>query len=171
MLEVKLGKQSAPSQSGNVLLSLFDKASNEIDVYRQRQISTFREAIMVLAVITWGLSKIVASDNKSSTALIIRGIAAFACISTSAIGSSIIMSYKKRIYYIREMREKLVNYLLKDIPPDEKWKFLFYPTSEFAKIELEEKYRTSPTSSIYSVTLIVLGISTAGVNILVGFLK
>lgn len=45
---------SVTPDSSGALLALLDKASEEIAAYRQRQITMFREAAIVEALITWG---------------------------------------------------------------------------------------------------------------------
>ncbi|MEK6280770.1 MAG: hypothetical protein AABN95_10490 [Acidobacteriota bacterium] len=93
--------------------------------------------------------------------LLIRFVAGGACLLSAGIGVWIIRSYKKRIYYIRDQRADLLRSLEKELQMK-----LFYPTEGE---KLRKKYKTSPTSTIYSVTLIVLGVLTLVGNVLAGF--
>src|SRR5438067_7807995 len=120
---------STSKSPASVLLALLDKASAEIDTYRQRQITTFREAVIVQALITWGANQLKLQSNYYIP--LIRFAAALGCLSASIIGYLIIRSYKRRIYYIRGKREALVERIQRNYQSDPKEKVigLFYPTT------------------------------------------
>jgi hypothetical protein len=148
----------------HLLFVLLEKATNEINTYRNRQLTTFREAIIVQALITWGVTQLKFSSNMSGW--IIRIIAGLACLWVGWVGKVIIISYKRRIYYIRDNRSELVQQiqenngeLLGAV------RNLFYPTSSAA---IKEEYKTRPTSWIYSMTLLVMGVLTFLINIIAG---
>ncbi|HEX8846678.1 MAG TPA: hypothetical protein VF791_18680 [Pyrinomonadaceae bacterium] len=150
--------------SEKIILTLLDKATEEITSYRQRQINTFREAVIVQAVITWGVSRLILQPNFAGW--LIRGVAGFACICASVIGWLIIMSYKKRIYYIRDKRQALIERVHLIATGNIEPVSLFYPTKADS---LPDEYRTKlATSSIYGFTLLILGGLTAVVNIFAG---
>lgn len=157
------GPTNMSQVSESLLLALLDQASDEIGSYRQRQINTFREAVIVQALITWGVNQLQLQPNIYT--LLIRISAALTCLAAGIIGCVIIMSYKKRIYYIRDKRARLV----KRIQEMSQIKFedfeLFYPIN---KEKVEKNFQTNPTSVIYSLTLIITGILSFLVNILAG---
>lgn len=156
-------EQSGSSAAGDHLLRLLDKASEEISAYRHRQLNTFREAIIVQALITWGISQLKLQENASGW--LIRILAGLACLYAGIIGRYIIMSYKKRIYYIRKQRESLIQHILVAKASGKIVGSFFYPIDAGS---LDKEFQTRPTSSVYSFTLIVLGGLTLAVNILAG---
>lgn len=90
--------------SYEVQISILETMSQEINTYRQRQITMFREAVIVLALVTWGINQLNIQDNWPGW--IIRVAAAAACALVGIVGILIILSYKKRIYYIRMNGQK-----------------------------------------------------------------
>ena len=146
---------------------LLDEVSKEITTYRQRQITMFREAVIVLAVITWGINQLEMKNNIAEW--IIRILASIACISVGYVGYKIIMAYKSRIYYVRKKRTELfVKYaerfnmgdiMAPDFDP-------FYPVDVGNFIKT---YKTTPTSKIYTAALISISVLTTFINILSGF--
>lgn len=142
-------------------LALLDRASSEIAVYRRRQITTFREMAIVQGLVTLGIGQL--HIESQPMLLWIRVLAGMACLLSAGIGVWIIRSYKKRIYYIRDQRANLLRNLNGDLSR------LFYPTEgQGITPEEEKKYKTSPTSAIYSWTLVALGVLTLVGNVVAG---
>ena len=138
--------------------TLIEKMSQEISTYRQRQITMFREAIIVLALITWGIIRLELVNNFFG--FLLRFLSGVACIFVGWIGAKIIMSYKKRIYHIRQERSKLMiafskHSKVKDV--DLTSNDPFYPINVD---NLGPEYKTNPTSGIYSLTLKIMAILT-----------
>ena len=152
--------------SENIFLALLNRASEETETYRKRQISTFREIVIVQGVITWGINQLNLPPQPYE--LWIRILAGVTCLLAGIIGMWIIMSYKKRIYYIRDKRAEFVKRILQTTGNQSEIIDLFYPTEAE---QLPKKYRTKPSSTIYSLTLIIVGILAFAVNILAGFVS
>ena len=143
------------------LFELLGNASSEISAYRKRQITTFREIIIVQGLITWGVSKL--SLKLDAEGIGIRMAAAIACLAAAWIGWWIMGSYRKRIHHIRDSRDQLVRRITTHIPQLGGDFLLFYPTD---KEKVKEEYQTERTSVIYSWMLWTVGLLTTIVNVL-----
>ena len=150
----------------DALLPLLDKVSEEIATYRQRQITIFREAAIVEALITWGVNQLKPQQNTYGTW--IRVTAAAACFGASIIGSIIIMSYKERIYLTRNKRAELIKIIQEESGTTSEPIELFYPTTKRAGTGLWSKLLSIPTSTVYSLSLMILGILAFIVNLVAG---
>lgn len=138
--------------------ALIQRASEEIGVYRRRQITTFREFILVQALITWGIGRL--GVQCDSVALEIRFIGALICLIAGVAGFWMIMLYKLRIHHIRNKRDLLVDQLIgSDFQ-------LFYPTT--AREEGVWGTFGWPTSRIYGYSLIIVGFLAALANVIIG---
>jgi hypothetical protein len=147
-----------------VLDSLIKEASGEITEYRKRQLATFREALIVQALITWGINHLNLEGNISGW--LIRILGGLTCFLVGIIGTIIIMAYKNRIYHLRDKRLELTSLIQKIALIKETVESIFFPTL----IEKEgKKIENMPTSKIYSYTIIMMGILTLLINILSGF--
>ena len=160
-------KQESSTESPEIgLFKLLDKASEEIATYRQRQITMFREAAIVEALITWGVNQLKLQPN--GFALSIRVAAAVACLGASIIGGIIILSYKERIYHIRSSRARLAERIQRQLDGNSDAVELFYPTAKKSSERFLARLASIPTSHIYILTLMILGILAAVVNLLAG---
>lgn len=149
--------------SYEVQISILETMSQEINTYRQRQITMFREAVIVLALVTWGINQLNIQDNWPGW--IIRVAAAAACALVGIVGILIILSYKKRIYYIRDERTKRISVLERLLATKKIKSEAFYPTETK---RLEKKHKTLPSSKIYIWALVGMSVLTFIVNILDG---
>ena len=144
--------------------ALSDGLSEEIQVYRRRQLTTFREVLIVQALITWGIGQL-GIDEKTSADVIslIRFVATGACVVAGVVGIWIILAYKERIYHLRDGRNYLADCLVPPDPegsdpniyPGRKW---YYPTD----------VKKMPTSYIYSFTIVAFSLFTGAVNFWMG---
>ena len=156
----------------NVLLALLDKAAEEVSTYRQRQITMFREAAIVVALITWGVNQLKLEQNIYTS--LIRVAAALACVGASVIGLVIIRLYKTRIYHVRRARQEL-SIKLQEVSrktfSDTDTTELFYPTDESAnpRRPFKDRVGLTQTSTIYALTLLILGLLSAIVNLFAGY--
>ena len=131
----------------DTLKHLIDKASDEIETYRRRQITMFREAVIVMAFIIWGTFSIL--EKKIQLGWLIKSATAIACIGTGFIGMLIIFAYKRRIYHVRGKRDDLCNLIQTKamvVPPVES---IFYPTGnkkDDPSTEEKNKSKGSDTS-------------------------
>jgi hypothetical protein len=91
------------------VLRLIEFASDEIESFRKRQISMFRDAIIVMVVVTSGAS--IAAAGKGVTEYVQRGAssaAAATCLIVGLVSALMVRRYRDRIHLIRERREDLV---------------------------------------------------------------
>jgi hypothetical protein len=94
------------------IIKLIELASSEIEAHRQRQIKMFREAVVVVAVVTgFGVTTDAFANEASWVKLVVGAVAAAACLATAFVGSRIIREYKERIYFVKDRREELVHLL------------------------------------------------------------
>ena len=137
---------------------LIDAMSEEIRAYRQRQLTTFREVVIVLAVIIWGAGQLLSPDNALMEAFVVRVLAAVACASAGYFGWQIIHNYKRRIYYVRDRRNEVAQ-CFKNLLYDE----AFYPT---IPDDVKNKdHQTRPSSQTYGRSLAWLTALTFLVNL------
>ncbi len=149
--------------TATILIDLIKHATEEINAYRQRQLTTFREAVIVLALITWGVSQLGLQSNNAGW--IIRALAGLACLYVGWVGKKIIMSYKNRIYHIRDSRSQIAQQLYSISSQTVQIPNIFYPTSGHG---VEKSYETTPTSTIYSYVLLTLGFLGCIINLIAG---
>lgn len=82
------------------LIALIRAGSDEIETCRRRQITTFREFIIVQALITWGIGRLGLTPGPVTQWT--RGMGALVCLITGIAGFLMIMLYKRRIHHIRD---------------------------------------------------------------------
>lgn len=136
---------------------LADQISREIDTYRHRQISTFREVAIVQAIATWGIGQLGLAPGAVKPA---RFLAMGACLAAGLLGAWIIQIYKKRIYYLRTHRNALYSRYLCEA--EDRSPFVpFYPTeTSSARFSLV----TVPSSFAYTAALLVVSVTTGVLN-------
>lgn len=142
-------------------ISLIDKASEEIDIYRKRQITTFREMSIVIGVICWSVVEM--EIESVLYANIIAITASLACIAATSFGVWIIMAYKYRIYHIRTRRDEIMSNIssIKDIYFPIINKKVMYNNGIKRTIGDYDKIRykkSKQTSFIYSLALLAVGL-------------
>ena len=150
---------NAFKEEKETILPLMDAVSKEMESHRGRQVSIFREAVILIAIVTWAANSVPlfrAGDEVLRKT--IGGVAAAICIIAGCAGWYIIFLYRERIYHLRKRREELVSYLRPEWE-DEKLKpncnratWLFPPIG-------------APTSSIaYGTVLLSVGVLAALMN-------
>lgn len=147
---------------------IIDSLSNEIKVYRQRQLTTFREALIVQAVVTWGIGHIGVDIMSSQILWIIRILAGIGCAVSGFVGVRIIHAYKERIYHLRDNRETITKDLMAPLLVN------LDPNSDIMKIKnwfFSTEEKETPTSSIYIWTVITFSALTAITNFLLAINK
>ncbi len=133
--------------------------SDQIQGYRNRQITAFREAVIAIGLITYGTIFLPKEILNHVFLFFVRLTGAAVCYFLSSLGCQMIMSYKTRIH---ELRRELGKLLIKEgdistdlstFNPEEKkndYKVFFLSF-------LSQKDSLSPSSSIYAATLKLLG--------------
>jgi membrane protein YqaA with SNARE-associated domain len=153
---------------------LFRQICDEIATYRQRQITTFRQFIIVEAAIAVGVGTLGAVDStEGHVALqwVLRVTAAAVCGGTGLIGWWIIHAYKKRIYYLRDARQALLETASACKGKVDGKLEPFYPTAKENLPAASEHYETWPTSFIYSLVVISVGMLTGIFCFLSGWIR
>lgn len=117
---------------------LTDLLVKEMESHRARQITMFREAIIVMGLVTWGTYlALCAMHPDDSHAHYFARVATLLCFAVAILGSFIIIEYRRRIYHLRKRREDLLRGLRPeyDVEPSDcdrktaKYTWLFPPTS------------------------------------------
>jgi hypothetical protein len=150
---------NAFKEEKETILPLMDAVSKEMESHRGRQVSIFREAVILIAIVTWAVNSVPlfrAGDDALRKTM--GAVAAAICIISGCAGWYIIFLYRERIYHLRKRREELVSYLRPEWE-DEKRKpncnratWLFPPIG-------------APTSSIaYGFVLLSVGVLAAFMN-------
>jgi hypothetical protein len=96
------------------LLDLLRQASDEINTYRARQFTTFREIIIVQGLIAWAFTHLQLEPGLG--AQVVRWAAITACMAAACIGIWIMLSYRKRIHHMRDGRDKVAGRILATDP-------------------------------------------------------
>jgi len=142
----------------STLLSLLESADREIETYRRRQISTFRELAIVQALITWGVGQL---GFVGKALAFPRACASGACILATFIGCWLILVFKKRIHYVRDKKTDLQEEIKRFVSLESVQ--TSYPTKN-RRSRFNAMYETVPSSSIYIYALITVGALTAVTN-------
>ncbi|MBU1638441.1 hypothetical protein KKC97_12320 [bacterium] len=153
-------------KKSNVLLSILDSINDEISYYRQRQITTFREVAIVLALITWGVGHLgIELDDSQSQG--IRLIACFACILVTYLGYKMIRNFRERIHFVRKRRDKIEADTFTLIGMQSVGIFFPIPVKkqETDNDKNMDAKRIAPSSNIYIAALITVGFITAALNL------
>ncbi len=157
-----------------IFKAILDKLCEEIAAYRRRQVTVFREALIVLAVITYGVGKLYPQDETLSLNVglaFLRFLAAVASGFVTYAAVRMIKSYRDRIYHIRDIREKFAQGVLESSSEDTT---LFFPTPHAATELGEADFSmgsAKPTSDIYNMTLITMGVLAVIVNLILAFYR
>jgi hypothetical protein len=152
-------KRKVDQLSDESLIALIRAGSDEIETYRRRQITTFREFIIVQALITWGIGRL--GPTPGPVTQWTRGMGALVCLIAGIAGFWMIMLYKRRIHHIRDQRDHVTKVLAgSEIP-------LYYPTARPERGWFARLF-SLPTSTIYGVTLIIVGVLTCLTNLIIG---
>jgi hypothetical protein len=157
---------NAPLQPDRIepVMRMVEGLSQEIGYYRRRQVTTFRDAAIVLALITWGAYKLSGTEIPD-TALSLHCPAGLACLAVGATGWWIIEALRVRIHHCRGKRNNLAELFQDNGIPCETIRDLFYPLgARIWGLELAHW----PTSRIYGFSLAVLACFTSFANFLMG---
>jgi hypothetical protein len=105
---VSISEPARPVEKAEICLRLIESLSTEISAYRQRVLTTFRDAAIVQALLTWGATivskELPKSDRSSIAAGVIYLLAAVGCIGTGWVGMRLMKSYRTRIRFVRDRR-------------------------------------------------------------------
>lgn len=149
------------------ILHLIEAASTEIDAYRKRQLTAFREAIIVIALITWAVNTVDLSRSDWA-GWVVRVIGGTTCILVGVFGTMIYLRFSAANAHLRIKRERLVSSLQPPCKSEgglskEVGDALFYPVTRPGTRWVS---RISPAYVLALLTLAALG---AVLNVLGGF--
>lgn len=154
-------KDHVPDEpQGETIRRLMKTVSKEMESHRSRQMGIFREAVILIAIVTWAANSVeLFRSAEIWFRAVIGSVTALICFVAGCAGWYIIFLYRERIYYLRKRREELVSYMrprwqdetLHADPDQATW--LFPPIGP-------------PTSSIaYGTVLLTVGVLAAFLNV------
>jgi len=96
----------------DVIFRLIEFVAQEMEAHRRRQAWVFREAVIVIGILTWAAFSVpVVRSADFLYRAITGGVTAIICIIIGVVGWYIVFLYRHRIYHLRKRREELVSYL------------------------------------------------------------
>ena len=151
---------NAFKEEKETILPLMEAVSKEMESHRGRQVSIFREAVILIAIVTWAANSVeLFRSAEIWFRAVIGSVTGLICFVAGCAGWYIIFLYRERIYHLRKRREELVSYLRppwqdETLNPDSNQAtWLFPPIGP-------------PTSSIaYGTVLLTVGVLAAFLNV------
>ena len=98
-----------------IILPLIESVSKEMESNRSRQVRVFREALIVIGILTWAvISGLEIRSAAPWIRAVIGSVTAVVCMTAAMISWYIIFLLRQRIYHLRKRREELASYLRPD---------------------------------------------------------
>ncbi len=149
-------------------IKLVEALSVEIQAYRQRVLTTFRDVAIAQALVTWGPAFIASGGLQEASDWLhftVRLLAAAGCGFLGWIGLQMITAYQMRIRFCRDNRNVLADHCRNGV--ELAFKDVFYSTDE----RRAGIYGARATAAVYQRFLCVSSALTVLVNVVLAIFR
>ena len=154
------GHSGVENAEHDALMRLIDAMFAEINNYRKRQLTDFRNAVIAIALVTWGAYTL--EKTPGNDASFIMYMAGVACFLLAVLGSVTILMYDTRVHYLLRNANDLADALSSRDGLGEIAKRGMFKPKEREAAGWRERWHMA---WIYAVAIIALGVVGAVLNI------